>query len=174
MTLTDKYKNFIELTDSNPFDFQPKAEEIYFDFINKSEKGKLTVIGKNKAGCLICTYDNQGATERGSVVWLDSERSPSGIFADNLEMFFSLLPYGMGFLYEIISGGIDIDNNLINTADCNKLNDDHQQLLKGKPVAVILPAYEKIMEISIGNKPCESILDSIRKHWSTTEKIINR
>lgn len=174
MILLDRYRNFIEATDSNPFDFLPKVEEIYFDFINESEKEKLKVIGKNKSGCLICAYGEQDALEAASVVWLDSERSPSGIFSDDLEMFFSLLPYGMGYLYTIISNAIDINNNLINSADCNKLKDEHRQILKSNAVAEILPVYEKTMKISAGKEPCVSISNSIRKHWSITERIIKK
>jgi len=172
-TLLDKYRNFIETTDSNPFDFMPTEEKIFFDFIDESEKGKLKVVGKNKAGCLICLYGKQNAMEDGSIVWLDSEQSPSGIFADSLEIFFSLLPYGMGYLYKIISNCIDINNNLIENTDCNKLKVD-QQLLKKNPAAEMLPLYEKIMEISVVSEPCESILNSVRKHWSVTKRIIKR
>jgi hypothetical protein len=174
MTLIEKYRNFIETIDSNPFDFQPKAEEIYFDFINELEKGKFTVIGKNKAGCLICEYNKQKAMKDAPILWLDSERSPSGIFTNNLETFFSLLPYGMGFLYKIISNGIDINNNLTDFVDCSKFEDERRQMLKKNSVAGILPAYEKSMGISIAKKPCENILQSIRKHWNITERIIKK
>ena len=170
--MMNNYKNFVEIIDSNPFDFIPAKRQTYFDYLVETEKNKLEVIGKNKAGSLICLYNGQDNKKPSPVIWLDSERSPSGIFTDTLEMFFSILPYGMGLIHRILLQAIDINNNFKNTANCEKLQNEYQKILDRN--RKILPVYEKIMNIKIELEPCENIFKSISKHMIITERIIKK
>jgi hypothetical protein len=174
MTQIDRYRDFLLFVDANPFDFLPGEREIFFDFVNEAEKENLLVIGKNKAGCLICLYDQQGDKKQAPIVWLDSEQSPSGIFADNIQMFFSLLPYGTGVIHSIISQMIDIRNNFVNVGSCDKFKDELMVIFDRSSTLTNWSVYKEILQSSVNSEPCESILNSIKRHWNITERIIKK
>jgi hypothetical protein len=63
------------------------------------------VIGKHGTGSLIAFWREQEDKELvlSPIVWLSSEGFPNSVFATSFAEFLSLLPYGTGFIYDVLS-----------------------------------------------------------------------
>ena len=72
---------------------------------NQGKVDAFQVIGKHGTGSLIAFWREQ--EEKGfalsPVVWLSSEGFPNSVFANSFADFLSLLPYGTGFIYDVLS-----------------------------------------------------------------------
>lgn len=91
-----------------PFaDFYPVTAEPNFikTLVPDAVAQHLTIIGKHGSGSLIAFwhYKPEVNLEALPLVWLDSEGSPSAVFAANYLDFLALLPYGTGFIYDVLS-----------------------------------------------------------------------
>jgi len=100
-------------------DFYEKAAEEFSDFElvrNPEQKlrnlldnqGKIEhfqVIGQHGTGSLIAFWrDNKDIDFALSpIVWLSSEGFPNSVFANSFADFLSILPYGTGFIYDVLS-----------------------------------------------------------------------
>lgn len=66
---------------------------------------QITPVAGNKAGCVVAIYRREPAAppETQPLVWLDSEGSPNGIFAQHLNAFLCLIPFGSGLIYDVLT-----------------------------------------------------------------------
>jgi hypothetical protein len=127
-------------------DFMNQIDEKFADFyITKTGTEKLStligkenakffdVIGAHSSHSLIChwQYEKGIPIERQPVVWLDSEGWPNGVFAQDLRIFISLLPYDTGFLYDIISSWMCYKENSESVLNPNEkyTKDDLKRML---------------------------------------------
>lgn len=101
------------------FDFCEKAAEEFADFElvrNPEQKlrklldnqGKVEcfqVIGQHGTASLIAFWKDKKDIDfaLSPIVWLSSEGFPKSVFANSLADFLSILPYGTGFIYDVLS-----------------------------------------------------------------------
>jgi hypothetical protein len=66
---------------------------------------QMMPVAGNKAGCVVAIYQRQpnAAPDTQPVVWLDSEGSPNGIFARDLNAFLRIIPFGSGLVYDVLA-----------------------------------------------------------------------
>lgn len=72
---------------------------------NQGKVEYFQVIGQHGTGSLLaCWRDNKDIDFALSpIVWLSSEGFPNSVFANSFADFLSLLPYGTGFIYDVLS-----------------------------------------------------------------------
>jgi len=81
-----------------------KKPSIYYRLLNGKD---LAPIFCDKSGSIVCVWKH-GINE--NIVWIDSEGTPCNIFAENLDQFFEIIPYGPEFIYDYLSA---IENHLL-------------------------------------------------------------
>lgn len=72
---------------------------------NEGKVEQFQVIGRHGTGSLIAFWrEDKGADLAvAPVVWLSSEGFPNSVFANSFSDFLSILPYGTGFIYDVLS-----------------------------------------------------------------------
>jgi hypothetical protein len=66
-------------------------------------------IGMTNSASLLAFWQEPGrATDERPIVYIDSEGSPVGVFAASFAEFLTLLPYGLEFIYRLITRLIDL------------------------------------------------------------------
>ena len=73
--------------------------------LQDEKKNSLCVIGIHKSGSLIAIWQLNNTLNilENPIVWIDSEGSPLCVIAINYLEFLSILPYGVGLFYDVIS-----------------------------------------------------------------------
>jgi hypothetical protein len=90
-------------------DFEPLEPDEFPAYYSSADDNRpapedaFTAIGMNGAHSVIAQWDapSRSAGEW-PIVWLDSEGTPTGVFANNFAEFLSILPYGMIYIKHII------------------------------------------------------------------------
>jgi hypothetical protein len=71
---------------------------------DQGEVARFQVIGQHGTASLIAFWrdDKDIDFTRSPIVWLSSEGFPNSVFANSFADFLSLLPYGTGFIYDVL------------------------------------------------------------------------
>ncbi|WP_222940433.1 hypothetical protein [Hymenobacter sp. BT491] len=106
--VVQQFGEYLQNSTAEFADIQPvkDAEAKLHNLLNDSQKAKaFRVIGQAGTGSLIAFWKDNKATDfkRAPVVWLSSEGFPNSVFASSFEEYLSLLPYGTGFIYDVLS-----------------------------------------------------------------------
>jgi hypothetical protein len=87
-------------------DFEPLAPDEFPEFYSSVGDGRpaleeaFVAIGMNGAHCVIAQWDAPSrVVAEWPIVWVDSEGSPTGVFANAFSEFLTILPYGTVFIY---------------------------------------------------------------------------
>lgn len=125
MKLNCKFLEYLKrLKVGNELPFEIINSNYYFEnldnyfFPNASER--LLPFGKEKSGSLLCFYrknENPVGNENELIVWLDSEAFPIVLISKNLKELFSILPFGLGFIYDlsvVVHKNLENLNSVIN------------------------------------------------------------
>jgi hypothetical protein len=176
MSLIVKYEQFLEQVSGNPFDFRIRKDVKLFQNFNESISQAIEPLGTNKAGCIVCIWKEKKSMQEGPVIWLDSEGEPNCVFADSIQDFFLLLPYGTGHLYDII---VACERFMVDPATFPSpeilFSGSYASLLQkienDKELKNATDLYKEIMELTIEETPARIISGAYRKHFSITQKI---
>lgn len=157
--------------DINPFDFMLSDETLYDHFSEKVKK-MLLPFGKNKAGCLICYWLSSKNTDECPIVWIDSEGEPNVVFATNLFVFFSLLPYGTGAIYDMIIAVERYIQNPESNQSISGLNEEPSAQDQESEGAALERKLNELSGVKTVNDPVELIMKAYQEFYQIT-KIIN-
>ena len=89
--LTTKFSNYI-------FGFEVIKDKT--DYSELLDGKDLIPVFAHKSGSVVCIWENEGKEK---IVWIDSEGTPCNVFAEKLEDFFEILPYGPNFIWDYLS-----------------------------------------------------------------------
>lgn len=72
--------------------------------LSKKVTSKFIAFAEHDTESLVAFWLHDGTTspENAPIVWLDSEGSPNGVFANTTQDFLTILPYGTGLIYEFL------------------------------------------------------------------------
>lgn len=106
--LLTEFMNFCETAadDFTDFDLVRNPEQKLKGLLdNESKVEQFQVIGRHGTDSLICFWreDKRVDLALAPVVWLSSEGFPNSVLADSFSEFLSILPYGIGFIYDVLS-----------------------------------------------------------------------
>lgn len=160
--------------DINPFDFMP-SEDALFDNFSAEVKNMLLPFGKNKAGCLICYWLSSKDKDECPIVWIDSEGEPNAVFATNLSVFFSLLPYSTGAIYDmIIASERHIQNPESNQSPkelFSGIYKEHSAQNQESGSSRFEKKLNELLDIKIAKNPTELVLKASKQFREITERI---
>ncbi len=64
---------------------------------------KVIVLGQDRSASLVVAWkEKELPADKLPVAWIDSEGDPADVFAESFGEFLSLLPYGTGFIYDVL------------------------------------------------------------------------
>jgi hypothetical protein len=108
LELFDQFKTFcaqheLEIADFEITESINQSAKLYFE--NKSILQHFKPIGKDKSDSIIFFWnpEKKGNFEKAPIVYFSSEGFPTNVVANSFKDFLSLLPYGIGFIYDALS-----------------------------------------------------------------------
>ncbi|MFC4873935.1 hypothetical protein [Negadavirga shengliensis] len=111
VTLIGQFFDFLENNNGQIEDlYLSKTKKQKLESLIGAEKAKnFEVIVAHTSHSLVCFWVLNETTpkQKHPIVWLDSEGAPNSVFAQNFEEFLSLIPYGSGTIYDILSSWLD-------------------------------------------------------------------
>lgn len=97
-----------ELKTANPFNsfkFEYKNQSLLNEYCSSSKMNSLIVIGFHTSHSVVAIWkiEESKSEFENPIVWVDSEGSPLSVIASSFKDFLSILPYGVEYVYDIIS-----------------------------------------------------------------------
>ncbi|MEO8414747.1 MAG: hypothetical protein ABI472_13865 [Ginsengibacter sp.] len=153
------------------------VNELLGDFSSE----RLTAFGEHASGSLLSFYSKiaDANVNEVPVAWLDSEGAPCIVVSNNLQDFFSILPYGMGFIYSVASV---IENNL-NEADLlaktkQRITQNADELLETSKKRFLdvddLLTWLNSKNIKLSSDPVTAIVEAHERNSDLTSWIVEK
>jgi hypothetical protein len=86
-------------------DYEGSEEPVEEALLGSKGGDRFLTLGKTGADCVFALWLDQPGkvSPKAPVAYLDSEGDPRSIIASSLDEFLSLLPYGTGFIYDLVT-----------------------------------------------------------------------
>ncbi len=161
------------------FEPLPHTGENLATLLPENLHDRFILIGQHASASLLVLWkESDSPADKLPVAWIDSEGDPNDVFAADFSQFLALLPYGTGFIYDVITkwkyhledpSNYQIPGNGYTTEELSTQLEENRKEFPG------LPAYEKWLVneagLAIATDPVQVVGDAIRNHPGLKELV---